>query len=876
VPLAPGQTLAHYRIIAAVGAGGMGEVYRAHDSRLNREVAIKVLPETLATDAERLARFTREAQTLAALNHPNIATIYGVEESGGVRALVMELVAGEDLSVHMARGPIPLAEALLIAKQIAEALEAAHEQGIVHRDLKPANVKLRDDGTVKVLDFGLAKALSPEGISASSGAMNSPTITTPAMTQAGMILGTAAYMAPEQARGKAVDKRADIWAFGVVLYEMLTGTRMFDGESVAETLGLIFAREPDLTALPAATPLGVRAVIARCLVKDSRQRLRDIGDARLQIDDALAGRGETPRAAAPVVEVARRSKWAIRVGALVLALAAAAGGWLAKPAVPAPLVRLSIAMPPGHQVTTFPAITSDGQMLAYAAGRTGATSQLYLRTLDAFVARPVANSAGAQYPFFSPDGRGIAFFAGGKLRRASVAGGAAADLAPAATPWGGTWDSQDRLVYTTGLGSGLWRVPADGGVPEQLTKPDGAAAGYAHVFPQRLPGSRDLLFAFWGQTFYNAVLSEDTRTWRNVTPPARGLAGAALYTNGHLLSNDGSGGVVVARWDPSTTSVVSPVTPAIERVHWGLSTERSWISVSDNGTAVYVPGNPYDRHLVWVDRRGQAIRLLADPGLIHQATLSRDGQRVVYGGMRAQWVANLRTGARTRLITDIRSWHGGWLPGDERVVFSSNKDGDWDLYTIGSNGGEVTPLLKRPFAQHVQTVAPDGTIVFLERQPATGSDLWTLAPDGRVTPLVVTPFNEESASVSGDGRYVAYVSDESGRGEVYAIPKSGAGERVAISIDGGTGPVWSRDGTELFYRAGDDLMSLQVKTTGALVLGERKKLLNVSAYDPGYFHDFDVSADGQRFLLIRTEPESRPTRIDVILNWFGELRRKVG
>ena len=872
--LPPGTRIGVYEISVPLGAGGMGEVYRARDSKLNRDVAIKVLPEAFAADGERLARFTREAQTLAALNHPNIAHIYGVEESNGVRALVMELVAGDDLAQVMARGPMPLAEALPIARQMAEALEAAHELGIVHRDLKPANVKVRDDGTVKVLDFGLAKALSPDTAGASGDAMNSPTITTPAMTRAGMILGTAAYMAPEQARGKAVDKRADIWAFGVVFYEMLTGARLFDGESVAETLGQIFAREPDLAKLPPATPASIGDVIARCLVRDPRKRLRDIGDARLHIDDALAGRIEPPRAPASSAQVQGQKPWGLWLGVPMIALAAAAGGWFARPAPLAPHVRLSIAMPPGEQVMTLPAITSDGQVIAYVAGRTSATSKLYLRALGDFVARPVANSVGAQYPFFSPDGRGIAFFAGGKLRRASVAGGAAIDLAPSATPWGGTWDTQGRIVYTTGLGSGLWRVPADGGIPEQLTKPDGADAGYAHVFPERLAGTSDILFAFWGRTFQAAQLSTQSRTWRAITPPSKTIVVSTYAPSGHLLTNDGAGAVLASRWDPTTTSTVRPETPVINGVYWTLGGDRSWINVSENGTAVYVPGNPSNRHVVWVDRQGRSTQLPGSGEIVNQATLSRDGHRVIYGSTPAHWVLDLRTGARTRLISEVRSWQGGWLPGDARIAVSSNKDGDWDLYTIASTGGELMPLLKRPFAQHVQAVGSDGSIIFLERQPVTGSDLWMLAPDGRTTPLVVTPFNEDSASISADGRFVAYVSDESGRREVYAIPASGQGDRVAVSIDGGSGPVWSRDGRELFYRAGDDLISVRVQTTSGLVLGERTKLLDLSEYDSGYLHEFDVSADGQRFLVIRTDRESRPTRLDVILNWFDELEKK--
>ena len=877
--LSPGTRIGPYEIAAAIGAGGMGEVYRAHDHKLNRDVAIKVLPPQAGGDRDRLSRFTREAQTLAALNHPNIAQVYdaGVVEGDATGAYIaMELVSGEDLSAHIARGPMPVAEVLAIARQLADALDTAHELGIVHRDLKPANIKLRADGTLKVLDFGLAKVVAGSEDPASNPS-NSPTLTARA-TEAGIILGTAAYMSPEQAKGRVVDKRADIWAFGVILHEMLTGQPLFKADSVAETLGLIFSQEHNVAALPQNTPPALRALIARCLVKDPRRRLRDIGDAKAQLEDAIAGRGDAsaPAVAGPT-STRTRPAWQLVVGALVLAGAALATGWFIKPAAPSPNVRLSITLLPGEQVTTQPAITVDGRLIAYGAGRTSASSQLFLRSLDDDTPRVVANSAGALHPFFSADGRVIAFFAGGKLRRASVSGGAATDLASApGPPWGGTFDADGRIVFAPGLNAGLWRVSADGGTPEQLTKPDGASAGYAHVFPQRLPGTRDLLFAYWGQTFFDAVLSADSGTWRTVTTPTRALAGVGIYVPGDfLVGNDGSGNVAAIRWTPATTTPVAMLTPVLGQVHWVPSSEKSWIAVADNGTAVYVPGNPTRRHLALVDRSGNATVVPGEPAEISQASFSFDGQRILWGALRAQWIFDLTTGSRTRLISEFRAWHGAWLPGDSRIAFSSNKDGDWDLYSIPAAGGEITPLLKKPLTQHVQSVAPNGTIVYLERQPATGADLWTLAPDGTTTPLVMTRFNETSASVSADGRFVAYASDESGRNEVYVLPMSGKGDRTTVSVNGGTGPIWSRDGRELFYRAGDDLISVDVQTSGAAVLGARRKLLDLSAYDSGAFHEFDVSPDGKRFLLIRTDPESRPYRINVITNWTDELRKKV-
>jgi eukaryotic-like serine/threonine-protein kinase len=640
--------------------------------------------------------------------------------------------------------------------------------------------------------------------------------------------------------------------------------------------------EPDWARLPAGLPAPIRDVLRRCLERNPKQRLHDIADARLQIDDALAGRGviAAEPATAPV-SVSSRRPWLLWVAVPVMAIAGVGvGRWSRPPDPVAPPVRLSIALPPGERATTVPAISRDGRLVAYAAGRTDATSQLYLRALGDLTPRAVAGSIGARYPFFSPDGRAVAFFADGKLRRAPVTGGGAIDVASAPDPWGGTWGSGDRIIYVPNFPAGLWRVSSDGGVPEQLTKPDGDAAGYAHVFPQQIGATDDVLFGFWGKTFFNALLPGGKSTWRPVTSPmtTQGLFTGMYAASGHVVAGDVAGGVRAARWDPGTTTSVNPDTVVLDDVYWELTIERPWLNVADNGTAVYVHGNPSNRHLVWVDRQGQVTQLAGEADSILRATISRDGKKVVYDGNNStEWIVDLVTGGRTRIESGVRSWHGGWLPGDNRIVVSSNKDGDWDLYTLGIGGNDaLKPLLKRPSSQFVSAVGPDGSVVFLEQSPATGTDLWMLTPDGRTRSLVATPYNESQGSISPDGRYVAYVSDEGGRDEVYALAASGTGERIAISLEGGDGPLWSRDGKELFYRAEDDLISVSVQTAGALVLGSRHKVLNLAGFDAGAFRNFDVSADGQRFLLIRTDPASRPVRIDIVLNWFDDLRRLTG
>ena len=480
--LTPGTHLGVYEITAAIGEGGMGQVYRATDTTLGRHVAIKILPDAFAADLERLARFEREAKTLASLNHPHIAGIYAVEKSGGHHALVMELVEGDDLSQRIAYGAIPVDEALAIARQIAEALEAAHEQGIIHRDLKPANIKVRGDGTVKVLDFGLAKALGPpEGghyvgnrsVRLQPDHSMSPTLITPAMTQVGLILGTAAYMSPEQARGKAVDKRSDIWAFGAVLFEMVSGRRAFSGESVSETLAEVMKSEPSWQALPAHIPAHVQRLIRQCLVKDPRQRIRDMGDVRL----ALASADDAAPAPARDDPSRRRLVWASAVVAVVSLAVAAFAIWNRPAPVQKTAVRLTIPLPPGQELTSFPAITRDGQTVAYVTRQGTDDAQLYLRDLSSFEPRAVTGSSGALQPFFSPDGKWVAFFAQGQLQKAEVSGGAPIRLAEAPNPMGATWNDDNTIIYAASLGSGLLRIPASGGTPESLSKPDGAATG---------------------------------------------------------------------------------------------------------------------------------------------------------------------------------------------------------------------------------------------------------------------------------------------------------------------------------------------------------------------------------------------------------------
>ena len=663
MPLSAGTRLGPYEILSALGAGGMGEVYRARDTKLDRAVAIKILPEAFAADTERIARFQREAKTLASLNHPNIAHIHGLEESDGVRALVMELVEGEDLAQRIERGAIPPDEALPIAKQVTDALEAAHEQGIIHRDLKPANIKVRPDGTVKVLDFGLAKAMEPTGV-ASPSVSQSPTITTPAMTQAGMILGTAAYMSPEQARGKPVDKRADIWAFGCVLYEMLTGKRAFGGEDVSLTLADVMKGEADWQALPATLPPGIRTVLTRCLQKDPKQRLRDIGDVRLALDGAFE-RAPSQTSATVILASSTWSRglpWATAA----VAVAAAVAGWSVRQPPPTPVTRFEIEL--RRTITSGAgnnrrelALSPDGRSLVYVEGERS-TSRLMRRDIDQLAPTAIAGSEQQEptMPFFSPDGGTVGFLSQrtGALMKIPIAGGTPVTLSERlenrAPPSGATWLPDGTIVHNAA--GGLWRVPATGGAPILLLETGVFAAG-----PMALPGGRAVLFhvggAGGGEASLEAlVLSSGER--RKI------VSGRDPFyvPTGHLVFARANGSLWAAPFDVDRLTITREPTPLSLTAFRLSSVASAQFSVAANGSLAYVPGESQAGTgsggiLAWVGRNGAATPVIDEPGVYDYPRLSPDESRIAFS-QNDIWVWDLRRGSRTRLTFDGRTMPG--------------------------------------------------------------------------------------------------------------------------------------------------------------------------------------------------------------------------
>jgi Tol biopolymer transport system component len=886
--LTAGTKLGSYEVVTQIGAGGMGEVYQAHDTKLGRDVAIKVLPEAFAHDADRLSRFQREAKMLASLNHPNIATIHGLEQSGGTGYLVMELVSGETLQQRVKRdGPVPVEEALTIAKQIAEALEAAHEKGIIHRDLKPANVKLTPEGKVKVLDFGLAKAYA--GDSAIEDMSNSPTLSR-AATMQGVILGTAAYMSPEQARGKAVDKRTDIWAFGCVLYELLTGRQAFQGETTTEILAAVLRGEPDWQALPEITPLSIRALLRRCLQKEMNKRARDAGDARMEIEEAQAA----PAMAEPTAAVRgiRALGWrALLLSVGVLLLVAVVTGlavWNLKPSPPQPVSRVTITLPPGQQLAGLgggPAVafSPDGTHLVYAAIQGGTqTQQLYLRALDSLETRPISGTEGAVNPFFSPDSQWLGFFAGGKLKKVSASGGAVLTLGDAANPRGASWGSQGIIAFSPlGVGA-LQQVSNAGGTPKPLTRLE--KGELSNQWPEFLPGGNAVLFAAGtGVTNQVAVQTVGTGERRTLV---QGGTHPSYAPSGHLVYAQG-GNLMAVPFDPQRLTTTGEAVPVLEGVRQSITNGYAQYGFSATGSLVYVPGGVQatQLRLVWVNRNGAEQPIAAPGHAYRQPHLSPDGRRVavtIDEQGNQVWLLDLSRETLTRFTFEgNRNTDPAWTPDGKRIAFESNKEGRDNLFwQLADGSGGLERLTPSDSAQYPLSWSPHGQMLtFVDLNPATGRDIWVLrVTDRKAQPFLRTPFNETAPQFSPDGRWLAYVSDESGRDEIYVQPYPGPGGKWQISTEGGTEPVWNPNGRELFYRSGDKMMAVEIAAQPSFAAGKPRMLFE-GPYEPSAvtFPNYDVSPDGQRFLMVKANEarEAASTQINVVLNWFEELKQKV-
>jgi Tol biopolymer transport system component len=890
VTLKSGTTLGPYKIAGAIGAGGMGEVYQAHDTKLGRDVAIKVLAEAFAHDPDRLSRFQREAKMLAALNHPNIATIHGLEQSNGTSYLVMELVSGETLQQRLAReGRLPIEEALGMCRQIAEALEAAHEKSIIHRDLKPANVKVTSEGKVKVLDFGLAKAFA--GGDSGSDPSNSPTLSA-AGTMQGVILGTAAYMSPEQARGKVVDKRTDIWAFGCVLYELLTGKQAFQGDTVTEILAAVLRGEPDWAALPAATPTKVRDLLRHCLQKDKTLRVRDAGDAGIELHEALAAPSVGPRATGSAkLGLKQAVVWGL--AGMLVALVTGLVVWTLKPAAPPapkPVMRFTVTLPPGQQLADLEnapavAISPDGTHLAYVASQ-GGTQQIYLRAMDSLETKSIPGTDGAVNPFFSPDGQGLGFFAGGRLKKVSVSGGAALPVGDVVVvlPLGASWGSQGMIAFGPSLISALQQVSDVGGMPQPLTHLEKGEAN--HRWPEFLPAGKAVLFA--GGPDGNsqvAVQSVSTGKRQNLIP--RGTQ--PLYAlSGHLIYAQG-GNLMAVPFDPERLVVTGATVPVVEGVAQSTSSVAAvaQYGVSATGSLIYVPGGgPVSRRLVWVDRKGLEQALTAPAHAYRYPRLSPHEQRVAVTIEESSegniWIDDLARGTMTPLTHQGNALMGAWTPDGKRIAFvASTKEGPRNAFWQWADGsGGLERLTRSEYTQAPNSWSPDGQrLALLENNPITGRDIWMLRiSDREMLPFLRTPFNEAAPQFSPDGRWLAYISDESGRDEIYAQPYPGPGQKWPISTDGGTEPVWNRNGHELFYRSGQKMMAVDIITQSGFTAGKPHMLFEGPfLLSPGTLPNYDVSPDGQHFLMLKpTEPaQAAPTQINVVLNWFEELKQKV-
>jgi serine/threonine protein kinase len=882
--LSSGTRLGPYEIIDHLGAGGMGEVYRARDTRLQRAVAIKILPALFSSDPVRRQRFEREAKTISSLNHPHICVLYDIGHQDGMDYLVMELVEGPTLAARIRSGAMPLDEALLTAKQIADAVEYAHEHGIVHRDLKPSNVVVTPDGHVKVLDFGLAKALSTDPSSVSTD--DSPTLSAIA-TNAGFLLGTAAYMSPEQAKGKPPDHRADIWSFGVVLYEMLAEKRLFTGETTSDTLAEVLKTEPDWSQFPTSTPPAICNLVQRCLKKDPRQRLQAIGDARIVLEETIAGVSNESILPAPAPHRwPRVLSWAIASG-LMFAVTVLAWNCLRVAHIPEQPIVSQIAPPENSNFVLSgldggpAALSPDGKRLAFVAQNADGKQFLWVRPLDASTAQPLAGTDGATFPFWSPDSRYLGFISRGKLNRIDASGGPTLTLCDAAVGRGAVWSSQGTVLFSPAVNSQLFQVTASGGTPLAVTKlaPD----DIAHRWPQILPDGQHFLFYVWSSvasksgTYIGALNDGEPKLLiRENSNSVYVAPGSLLYVH--------QGTLMVQRFDATALRLIGDALPLAEHVAVNGPLRCGQFTVSQNGLLAYSTANQSaaNNRLLWFDRSGKQVGETGAPGNYAGARISPDGQHLAVAMIARNtsevgiWVYDLSRGVETRLTFDDAAGYATpvWSPDGRTIAFSSNRNGALHIYQKPADGtGAISPLVVDDTVEQYPAWSSDSRYLFFSRigpQEGANFGIWALPffGDRKEFPVVKGQFFVDQPSLSPDGKWLAYRSAESGRPEVYIIPFGGGSGKWQVSTNGGAFPHWRRDGGELYYLGGDDkIMAAEIseqevslRIGKVLALFQATRSVTIGA-------PFDVTADGKKFLVVTLSAPKTAQPLTLITNW---------
>jgi serine/threonine-protein kinase len=892
-----GQTLGQYQIQEQLGAGGMGVVYRAADSRLGRDVAIKVLPTAFSKDPDRLARFEREARLLASLNHPNIAAIHGLQEAEGVPYLVLEYVAGETLAQRLARGPLEIFEACAICRQIAEALEEAHDKGIVHRDLKPGNIMITPAGKIKVLDFGLAKAL--QAGSSDADFSQSPTLTAESITQ-GKVLGTAAYMSPEQARGKLLDKRTDIWSFGCVLYEALSCRRAFAGQTMSDSIAAVLTREPDWQALPKTTPEAIRRLLRRCLQKEPQRRMRDIGDARIELEETLA---EPSQAAETDTAAGHSARYSILPGVLCVIAGAVLMGllvWNLTPRQPPPVVaRFAVPLPQGeilHTTTNSIAISPDGTRVAFTGNRDGRT-QVYLRQIGQLEVKPIEGAIGGAGPIFSYDGQWLAFHHIGSrtFKKVALSGGAAVTMFPYEAGGDGSWERDGTIVYHGQYPGAILRTAATGGATTALTRLEVNNEEKLHTCPQLLPGGKILLFSSVRsgmETYDDARIEAEVLSTGERRVLVEGGICGQYFPTGHLVYAR-SGTLLAVAFDPQKLTVSGSPVVVLQGVSMGLTTGTAQFALSASGTLAYGAGTALggNRTLVWVDRKGNVERLRLPPRCYLHPRISPNGQRIaveVEGPTHDFYVYELGRGTLTRMTLDGSNHWPVWTPDGGRISFRIWGPGGFTMWWMPADRRAAPERLTSiGIMQSPASWSPDGKVLaFTQVSPDTGADVYVLPLDDtqrRPVPFARTKFAEGSPKFSPDGHWIAYTSNEAGRNEIYVQSYPGPGPKIQVSTEGGSDAVWKPGGGELYYRNHAKMMAVSVNTNPSFVAGA-PQLLWEGVYAEGTSSacgppgptssNYDVSPNGERFLMIKdSETDSVATQVNVILNWSDELKR---